>query len=1477
MAEINWPIPSFIGEIYTSPNGDQWVWNGYAWNFLANIGLAGATGATGATGPTGPVGSNGAKGSAGAQGITGPTGSTGAKGSAGTGGTTGPTGPIGATGLGTTGATGNKWVSGVGVPISGVGDNGDLYLDGLTGDVYIKTGGVWIYSYNIKGPTGSTGAIGVTGAGATGATGATGIAGAAGTGAIGPVGPTGPVGVPNTLGHIDLTKFSTTQTLSPGGVTPIEFDTTNLIDPLYFATGTFTSSGATGVYIQTLIPGKYFISYKVGGNQTASGGTNFLNTTLWKDTITPVEVTNFRGYSTIEDVTTGVNIPYNLLTVTGIVDAAAGDQYWVKTESLAGGVGNVQITNSDTGFSMFILEGPIGPAGAGGTIAYWGSFWDETTQTNSGTTSENLILYSNTDPNSNGVYITSGSQITFLNSGVYNVQFSARFQSAASPYSGSDDIDIWLKKNGSNVSWTNSATTAYDAAGRIILSWNFLLELTAGDYLELGWSSSDITMEIASGYSSLNPTRPEIPSVILTAHQIAYSGPTGPTGDIGPTGTTGATGPTGDIGPTGPTGDIGPTGPTGGGAGAPIAIDEVSFLVEILASTLIPGQTYRIWDAAVSTGAPGLTGGVDDGESGFITTAITSNTFEVGGKWQFYSNVKTRTWVLFNFDDTDTATYTINSLQIDSVELLTTSQTYTGTNTPLTAPPVMTSFVSALCNDINSNTASSGWTCKHWTSNSTTDASVGIYGWGMLYLEAETATDLTNNKIITSDYDGTISVADDTGISGTEPALVLLDAEYNINGYIYKGPVISKAYDPAHNFEASEASTVYAMPWGLGGTSTSRFPYLDSRFSNISPSSDAEDLMYTYGRIPLQIRGTQISDMVDFDMTALAILDEDKVGPKSIISDCVISGSTFDLSSSAFLIFQIIQSSIISDSTINMSTACISSVVGFQMKRNFAHNLSITGFPTLNTSNGMTMNDSIFENASFVMTNDSIPSNGFDFSEMKMINSSIELSSYMAGTSSVTFTSASLDNTIFSYNNNECGSTTVTINAEFAVFKTSIIEFEENAYHTVSEGFSSTENIDLRYSNWNGSILNVKYALWNNALSNVVTNFIFYFIFENSSRVSSFKDSSIIINSNEFNQLTTQPTNYARWDFAGAEWINNTLTGDNVIFLCDAAQSGFYLGNESFSSKYSLGGAVLGSTAAVTKTNAIISLYGSHFNDSVFNIQSIQFWIEGQTAGININNGTKLSSSSIIFSSTIPSGLKQAGLSMGIQYSDFNQTSLFFDLTTDWDGSVTKNQILYSYVETFDTKITHIDGRYNPAYDSYRQFRHSSIHKYRPPNTNTFMFGVTQYGTALGADINDWAMRNMHIDNYVCTIRILVEDFIYAADTTTYYPEFCTPYGFIPYSTEFGYLLTYPVTDGSFATLGMSSSQPTGNPFLTTPENTFSALGSLPAPSTALEISLDHEPFILYNTDAVEGTLDIIIKGRIIDNWPPIVISSPET
>lgn len=98
-----------------------------------------------------------------------------------TAGQTGPAGPTGPAGVGA------AWQQGAGAPGSGVGDNGDFYLNTTNGDIYgPKAAGAWgsvIFSIaeGQQGPAGATGATGPQGpAGATGPAGPTGATGAQG-------------------------------------------------------------------------------------------------------------------------------------------------------------------------------------------------------------------------------------------------------------------------------------------------------------------------------------------------------------------------------------------------------------------------------------------------------------------------------------------------------------------------------------------------------------------------------------------------------------------------------------------------------------------------------------------------------------------------------------------------------------------------------------------------------------------------------------------------------------------------------------------------------------------------------------------------------------------------------------------------------------------------------------------------------------------------------------------------------------------------------------------------------------------------------------------------------------------------------------------------------------------------------------------------------------------------------------------------
>ncbi len=179
------------------------------------------------------------------------------------------------------------------------------------------------------------------------------------------------------------------------------------------------------------------------------------------------------------------------------------------------------VPQSGGGTESFLrADGTWAPIGAlTGSIGYWGAFYDTTDQANGGTTAANVMSFNNSDPQNNGVTMVDNSKLTFANAGVYNIQFSAQFVKTDS---SNDDIDVWIVKNGSNVPFTNSSATVTGNNGKIIAAWNFMIPVDSGDYIQFFWHSDDIDMSIQHIDAKTDPTRPDTPSIILTAQMVTY-------------------------------------------------------------------------------------------------------------------------------------------------------------------------------------------------------------------------------------------------------------------------------------------------------------------------------------------------------------------------------------------------------------------------------------------------------------------------------------------------------------------------------------------------------------------------------------------------------------------------------------------------------------------------------------------------------------------------------------------------------------------------------------------------------------------------------------------------------------------------------------------------------------------------------------------------------------------------------------------
>jgi hypothetical protein len=124
---------------------------------------------------------------------------------------------------------------------------------------------------------------------------------------------------------------------------------------------------------------------------------------------------------------------------------------------------------------------------------------------------------------SNGVSVVNDAnnrttKITVANSGIYNLQFSAQLSRNAG--NNSVIINIWLAKEGTAVPYSNTklTLTGTDDSAKAVAAWNFLVALTAGQYVQLMWSVSDLDLIIEAAPEVL--PAPAIPSLIVTLTQV---------------------------------------------------------------------------------------------------------------------------------------------------------------------------------------------------------------------------------------------------------------------------------------------------------------------------------------------------------------------------------------------------------------------------------------------------------------------------------------------------------------------------------------------------------------------------------------------------------------------------------------------------------------------------------------------------------------------------------------------------------------------------------------------------------------------------------------------------------------------------------------------------------------------------------------------------------------------------------------------
>jgi hypothetical protein len=178
------------------------------------------------------------------------------------------------------------------------------------------------------------------------------------------------------------------------------------------------------------------------------------------------------------------------------------------------------------GYDSLIFFVPVSQEAEEDSAPY-GAFQDSTDQTAANTTTAYAVTFNTTDY-SNGIYISDSSKLNVRNYGIYNIQFSFQFKNDSND---GQDVDIWFRKNGTNIDNSNSRfhlpqRKSSGDPSHLIAAMNFFIEMNAGDYAEIMWRTTSTSVSLEHFGTSTSPTRPAVPSAIVTMSYVAPSATT---------------------------------------------------------------------------------------------------------------------------------------------------------------------------------------------------------------------------------------------------------------------------------------------------------------------------------------------------------------------------------------------------------------------------------------------------------------------------------------------------------------------------------------------------------------------------------------------------------------------------------------------------------------------------------------------------------------------------------------------------------------------------------------------------------------------------------------------------------------------------------------------------------------------------------------------------------------------------------------
>lgn len=110
----------------------------------------------------------------------------------------------------------------------------------------------------------------------------------------------------------------------------------------------------------------------------------------------------------------------------------------------------------------------------------------------------------------------STSKIEVSIGGIYNFQYSGQVKTTSAT---DKNLYLWISRNGTDIGYSTHAWTFHDNNHYAEISWNFNIDLAAGEYLELEIATTDTNVKLDA--EAATSPHPGIPSSVMAVNFIS--------------------------------------------------------------------------------------------------------------------------------------------------------------------------------------------------------------------------------------------------------------------------------------------------------------------------------------------------------------------------------------------------------------------------------------------------------------------------------------------------------------------------------------------------------------------------------------------------------------------------------------------------------------------------------------------------------------------------------------------------------------------------------------------------------------------------------------------------------------------------------------------------------------------------------------------------------------------------------------------